>query len=263
MNKKYEAIKFEHRDKYAVIRLNRPNQRNAVDEVLAAELKDVLEFVGGHDAIRAVVLTGEGKGFCAGADMSQFGEELEPASVEAYLQTRYKPIIEAITTMPKPVIGAINGPAAGAGMAIGLACDFRVMSDTAAFYPAFIKIGLVPDAGSTWFLTQHLGYCRALEFLVSGKPLGADRCVVLGIANRVVRPDQLMQEAEGWARELAQAPTFAIGLTKQIAKFAVAGGLMDTFDLEAVLQRDAIASQDHLEGVAAFREKRRPNYQGN
>ncbi len=259
---KYETVKYEPRDQYAIIRLNRPDQRNAVDEQLAAELLEVLQTVAYDTSMRAIVLTGEGKGFCAGADVTQFGDTLEPESVTEYLHTRYRPIIELLTSMPKPVIGAINGPAAGAGMSIALACDFRVMSDTSAIYPAFINIGLVPDAGATWFLVNQLGYSRALEFLVSGKPMTADKALVLGVANRVVRPDQLQTEAETWARELAKMPTYAAGLTKEIAKAAVSEDLMETFAREAELQAKAIATADHHEGVAAFREKRNPDFKG-
>jgi len=257
-----ETIKLEKRGAVATIRLNRPAQRNAVDEVLAQELLAALLDVREDTAIRAVVLTGEGKAFCAGADVSQFGEELTPEHVETYLEEKYKPIIRAITSMPKPVIGAIEGAAAGAGMSIALACDLRVMSDTAGIYPAFINIGLVPDAGASFFLTRQLGYSRALEFLISGKGISAETCLQLGLANRVVRPDMLDQEAFNWARELAERPTHAIALTKKCLAFALKNDLKDTFAFEAKLQAMAIASDDHAEGVRAFKAKEKPTFTG-
>lgn len=262
MSTRYETIRYENRDGVATIRLMRPAQRNAVNDELAEELRSALEHVAKAGEVRAVILTGEGDGFCAGADVSQFGEELTADEVENYLQQKYRPIISSIVTMPKPVIAAIHGAAAGAGMSIALACDLRVMSDKSAFYPAFSNIGLVPDAGATFFLVQHLGYCRAFEFLAQGRPISADRAVVLGLANRVVRPDQLVKEAAEWARELAQGPTLALGLTKEIARRAQHSDLWDIFDLEASYQKRAIDSDDHAEGIAAFREKRKPKFGG-
>lgn len=262
MSTSYETIRYEHRDHVATIKLNRPLQRNAVDEVLADELGSALAHVSKSADTRAVILTGEGKSFCAGADISQFGEAIHETDVDAYLQEKYRPIISSIVNMPKPVIAAVNGAAAGAGMSIALSCDFRVMSDKSAFYPAFSNIGLVPDAGATFFLVRHLGYCRALEFLSMGRPLSADRAVVLGLANRVVRPDQLMREAEAWASELAARPTLALGLTKEIARAAEHSTLWETFDLEASYQKTAMASEDHAEGIEAFRDKRKPRFKG-
>ncbi len=263
MSESYETIRYENRDGVATITMNRPSNLNAVNETLAVELGSILEYVASADEVRAVVLTGEGRAFCAGADISQFGNELTPDQVENYLQEKYRPIISSIVTMPKPVIGAIHGAAAGAGMSIALACDLRVMSDESAFHPAFSNIGLVPDAGATFFLIQRLGYCRAFEFLAQGRPLSADRAVVLGLANRVVRPDQLLKEATTWARELAQRPTLALGLTKEIARRAESETLWEIFDLEASYQKRAIDSKDHQEGLAAFREKRKPSFKGN
>ncbi|MEZ4460692.1 MAG: enoyl-CoA hydratase-related protein [bacterium] len=258
----YETIKVELRGSFAHIKLNRPKQRNAVNETLANEFRAALESVSADEAIRAVVISGEGNAFCAGADVSQFGNELTPAEVETYLLEKYKPIISAITSMPKPVIAAVHGPAAGAGMSIALACDFRVMSDEAAIYPAFIKIGLVPDAGATWFLARQIGYSRALEFLIDGRAMPAERCLALGMANRVVRPDQLAAEAEKWARELAERPTYAIALTKQALAFACDNDLMASFDTEARYQKLAIATEDHQAGIEAFKNRTTPVYKG-
>lgn len=259
---KFETVKFDLRNQVAHLRLNRPQQRNAVNETLALELREALTAVAQNPDVRAVILSGEGGAFCAGADVTQFGAELTPDAVETYLLEKYKPIIAAITTMPKPVIAAIGGPAAGAGMSIALACDFRVMSDDAALYPAFIKIGLVPDAGATWFLARQIGYSRALEFAIDGRPTSAERCLSLGLTNRVVRPDQLNHEAESWARELAEKPTYAIALTKQAMHFACEHDLSASFDLEATLQKDAIASQDHQIGIDAFRTRTKPVFTG-
>lgn len=259
---KFETVKFDIRHHVAHLRLNRPQQRNAVNDTLAVELYEALNSVSNNPDVRAVVLSGEGGAFCAGADITQFGTELTPDAVESYLQEKYKPIIAAITSMPKPILAALGGPAAGAGMSIALACDFRVMSDDAALYPAFIKIGLVPDAGATWFLARQIGYSRALEFAIDGRPMSAERCLSLGLTNRVVRPDQLHHEAESWARELAEKPTYAFALTKQTFQFACENNLMASFDLEAKLQKLAIASDDHQIGIDAFRTRTKPVFTG-
>lgn len=259
---KFETIKLENRGSFAHIKLNRPKQRNAVNETLANEFRQALQAVSDDKSVRAVVISGEGGAFCAGADVSQFGNELTPEAVETYLLERYKPIISLITTMKKPVIAAVQGPAAGAGMSIALACDFRVMSDEAALYPAFIKIGLVPDAGGTWFLARTIGYSRALEFAIDGRPMAADRCLALGLANRVVRPDHLITEAENWARELAEKATMAIALTKESFQYACENDLMESFDMEAKLQKIAIGTDDHKAGVEAFRTRTTPVFKG-
>ncbi len=258
----FETIKLEIRGAVAHIKLNRPKQRNAVNETLANEFRQALQSVSDNKSIRAVVLSGEGAAFCAGADISQFGSELTADEVESYLLERYKPIISLITSMAKPVIAAINGPAAGAGMSIALACDLRVMSDESALFPAFIKIGLVPDAGGTWFLARIIGYSRALEFAIDGRPMSAERCLALGLANRVVRPDHLISEAENWARELAEKATLAIALTKQSFHYACENDLMKTFDMEAKLQKVAIATEDHQAGIDAFRTRTTPVFKG-
>ncbi len=257
-----ETIKLEKRGGVATIRLNRPEQRNAVDLTLARELREALEDVSKDTSIRAVVLTGEGRAFCAGADISQFGEGTSPEHAEAYLHENYKPIITAITSMPKPVIGAIEGAAAGAGMSIALACDLRVMSDTAALFPGFINIGLVPDAGASWFLSRQIGFARAFDFLISGKAMTAETCLSLGLANRVVRPDTLESEANSWARELAERPTKAIAMTKQCLNFSGISGLADAFSFEGQMQAVAVGSEDHAEGIRAFRAKEKPVFKG-
>lgn len=257
-----KTLKLEKRGAVATVRLSRPDQRNAVNEVLAAELIETLNALAKDDSVRCVVLTGDGKAFCSGADLSQFEKDLTPKDVEVYLDTNYKPIIRAITTMSKPVIGSIGGAAAGAGMALALSCDLRIMSDNAGIYPAFINIGLVPDAGSSWFLARHVGYSKALEFLIAGKGISAETCLQWGLANRVVRPDMLDQETFKWAQELAEKPTHAIGLTKKCLAFAFTNSLDDSFDLEAKLQGMAVMTRDHSEGFRAFRAKETPKFTG-
>lgn len=258
----YGTIKLEIRGSFAHVRLNRPNQRNAVNETLANEFLDALTIVAQDQAIRAVIISGEGNAFCAGADVTQFGKEMTPGDVERYLHEKYKPIIRTIVSMPKPVIAAVHGAAAGAGMSIALSCDLRVMSDESAIYPAFINIGLVPDAGTSWFLARQIGYSRALEFLVEGRPMPAERCLSLGIANRVVRADQLISESEKWAQELASKPTYAISLTKQALAFACENDLFTSFAEEAKLQSLAIATEDHQAGLEGFRTHTAPIFKG-
>lgn len=258
----FTALDYSTRDHVATVTLNRPDRRNAVDRTLARELRQALEGVAADDDIRAVVLRGAQGTFCAGADVSQFGETLTEEEVEAYLLEYYHPIIKALVTMKKPVIAEIAGAAAGAGMSIALACDLRIFGANAALHPAFSNIGLVPDAGATWFLVRHMGYSRAFAFLAAGKPMPARRCFEVGLANRVVEPDVLASEANAWAIELAERPTLALGLTKGLAHHAVTSTLFETFEREAALQATAIASDDHHEGVQAFRDKRDPKFTG-
>lgn len=251
-----------HPEGYALITLNRPERRNAIDDSLIAGLSDALREAAQQEAVRAIVLTGAGAGFCAGADLAQF-EHLDGGRVvHDYLVRHYRPLIEQFVSLPKPIIGAINGYAAGAGASLALACDLRVMAHDASLLQAFSNIGLVPDAGSTWFLARQIGYSRAYELAIEGKPLPAGRCLELGLCNRVVEADDLVGYATTWAAELAARPTVALGLTKRIAHHAVVSSLGEVIELEASYQAMAIETADHAEGLAAFAEKRTPRFEG-
>ena len=256
------AILAQHVAAVAVITLNRPDRRNALTPDMLDELGAALDRAAADPTVRAVLLTGAGRGFCAGQDLAALGDDSPPAAVLSLLLNHYKPVILRLVNLPKPVIAAVNGVAAGAGAALALACDLRIMADDAALLPAFINIGLVPDAGSTFLLARQVGYSRALELAIAGERLPAARCLELGLTNRVVPAAELPAAARAWAGELAQRPTAAVGQTKRLLHAALTHDLATMLDLEAAEQARAAATADHREGVAAFRAKRPPVFQG-
>ena len=255
------TVLYEATNAVATITLNRPEARNALNDALLDDLRAAFEQTRAAD-VRAVVLAGAGKGFCSGADLSVFERSRTPDETAAYIIEKYQPLMQAICTLPKPVIGAINGVAAGAGAALALACDLRVMTDDASIMMAFSNIGLVPDAGATWFLARQVGYSRAFEIASEAERINAARCYELGLTNRVVPAAELLSAAQAWAATLAQRPTLALGLTKQALYHALESSLHDAIAFEAELQKQTIVSDDHREGVTAFRERRPPVYQG-
>ncbi|MDQ7041168.1 MAG: enoyl-CoA hydratase-related protein [Rhodothermus sp.] len=259
----HEALLFEHDGPVAVLTLNRPERRNALNRTLEKALHTALLRVRDDESIRAVVLTGAGPDFCSGADLSAFQEIPSPAFVRRHLLQVYGPIVELMTTIEKPIIGAINGTAAGAGCALALACDLRVMADNASLMLAFSNIGLVPDMGATYLLVRQIGYARAFEMAAEGQRLPASRCLSWGLANRVVPAGRLQEEARRWARELAARPTLALGLSKAAFYYAFTATLREAVAFEALLQQQCIQSHDHQEGVRAFLEKRPPVFTGD
>jgi 2-(1,2-epoxy-1,2-dihydrophenyl)acetyl-CoA isomerase len=247
----------------ARITLNRPDLYNAFTEAMLSELGQALKTADRATEVRAVVISGAGRGFCAGADLSRFTNgPVSDNFVYDYLMTYYLPVIKAIRTMEKPVIGAVHGSAAGAGAALALACDLRVMADNANIALAFSNIGLVPDAGSTWFLVRQVGYSRAFEIAAEGEKIPAQRCLELGLANRLAQSEALLDEATAWAEKLAQRPTYALGLTKRAMNASLTNDLFAAIEYEAHMQQLAIVSLDHKEGVTAFVEKRAPVFRG-
>ena len=240
------------------ITLNRPDVLNALNGAthagLAAALKEARD-----ESVRAVVITGAGRGFCVGQDLAEFGEMPDVAEG---LRQRYHPNIRAIRELEKPVIAAVNGPAAGAGMSLACACDLRIASDGASFVPAFVNIGLVPDSGGTFFVTRILGYARAFEWLCSGRRLSAAEAHAWGLVSEVVEGAELSERAAALAGELAALPTRAVGMTKRLLDRAVGAGLEEQLEREAQLQLAATQTDDFREGVAAFLEKRKPEFTG-
>jgi 2-(1,2-epoxy-1,2-dihydrophenyl)acetyl-CoA isomerase len=241
------------------ITLNRPEVLNALTTsmhgALAAALKDARA-----DDVRAVVLTGAGRGFCVGQDLSAFREEA--GDIGGRLRGTYHPNITAIRALEKPVIAAVNGAAAGAGLSFACACDIRVASDRAAFVPAFVNVGLVPDSGSTFFVTRLVGQARAFEWLCSGRRLTAAEAHAWGVVSEVVEADALADRAAEVAAGLAALPTRAIGMTKRLLDRAPTATLEEQLEWEAQLQAAATQSEDFREGVAAFLEKREPEFKG-
>lgn len=261
----YEQLIVEVDAGIATVRMNNPARLNALSPPLTENLLDALAKLRGDDGVRAIVLTGEGRGFCAGADLSALQERYksgERPKPSLFLKEGYNKLIPLLAETPKPVIAAINGPVAGAGVSLALACDFRVASDDASFSMAFVKIGLIPDSGSSFLLPRMLGIARALELALTGDKVTAQRAFELGLVNEVVPAGLLLAETTELARRLAQLPTVAIGLTKRIFNEAAHMTLAEAMDREAKLQDEAAATDDHLEGVMAFLEKRTPAFTG-
>ena len=254
------TVKYERpAEGAALITLARPDKLNSFNRQLRADLTAALARAGADDAVRAVVMTGEGRAFCAGADVSAVDEM---GNVEDVLNTEYAGFLNIIQSTPKPVIAAINGPAAGIGMTTALTCDLRVMGEGAYLMSAFANIGLVPDAGASWFLNRLVGYSRAFEIAALGERITAEQSLELGLTNWVTGADTLAEDALARARHLAQRPTIALGMTKTALQQATQEGLARILTLEADLQAQAAATADHLEGVTAFVEKRTPLFRG-
>jgi 2-(1,2-epoxy-1,2-dihydrophenyl)acetyl-CoA isomerase len=239
--------------------LNRPDVLNAIDaathRALAAGLREARD-----PDVRAVVVTGAGRGFCVGQDLKEF--RAAGADVAGRLRSSYHPNITAIRALEKPVIAAVNGAAAGAGLSLACACDIRLAADTATFVPAFVGIGLVPDSGGTFFLARLLGPARAFEWMGSGRRLAASEALAWGLVSEVVEGGGLATRAAGLAAELAALPTRAVGMTKRLFDRALLSTLEEQLELEAQLQAAATTSEDFREGVAAFLEKRPPEFRG-
>ena len=241
--------------------LNRPDALNSftveMKEGLLAALKDAAR----NKEVRVVVLTGAGRAFSAGQDLKErSGPDVNDLGTE--LRTRYNPIILAMRRLEKPIIGAINGVAAGAGISVALACDIVLASDKASFMEAFGRVGLVPDTGSSWFLPRLVGPARAAEMMFTADSVDAATAERIGLINRVVPADSLMDEANALAARLAQAAPIALALAKRALNRALTSTLEDALEFEAQLQSIAGRSADHTEGVAAFVEKRPPNFNG-
>jgi 2-(1,2-epoxy-1,2-dihydrophenyl)acetyl-CoA isomerase len=241
------------------ITLSRPDVLNAFNramhEGLAAALKDA------RDAeIRAVVLTGAGRGFCVGQDLTEFREAA--GDIGERLRANYHPNVLAIRALEKPVIAAVNGAAAGAGLSIACACDIRIAADAATFVPAFVNIGLIPDSGGSFFVTRLLGYARAFEWMTSGRRLSAAEAHAWGLVSEVVEADTLAARVAELAAQLAAMPTRGIGMTKRLFDRAAAATLDEQLEFEAQLQTAATQTEDFREGVAAFLEKREPRFSG-
>jgi 2-(1,2-epoxy-1,2-dihydrophenyl)acetyl-CoA isomerase len=241
------------------ITLNRSDVLNAFTASMHRELVEALKDARDPD-VRAVVVTGAGRGFCVGQDLNEFRDAAR--DVGGRLRDSYHPTVFAIRALEKPVIAAVNGPAAGAGLSIACGCDLRIAADSASFVPAFINIGLVPDCGGTYFVHRLLGYARAFEWLTSGRRLSAAEAHAWGLVSEVVEDGALAARAAELARTLAEMPTRGIGMTKRLLDQAAARTLEEQLELEAQLQAAATQTEDFREGVAAFLEKRQPAFSG-
>ncbi|HWG56773.1 MAG TPA: enoyl-CoA hydratase-related protein [Gaiellaceae bacterium] len=241
------------------ITLNRPEVFNAFNAPLHAALGEALRDAA-DPSVRAVVVTGAGRGFCAGQDLKEFGEM--PESIQERLEATYHPNVRAIRELAKPVIAAVNGPCAGAGLSLACACDIRIASDAASFVPGFIGIGLVPDSGGSWFVHRLLGFARAFEWMTSNRKLTAAEAHAWGLVSEVVEAEALAARARELATAYAELPTRGIGMTKRLFEHAFTASLEEQLALEARLQQAATETADFREGVSAFLEKRPPRFTG-
>src|SRR6266568_4163122 len=239
------------------IRLNRPDVLNAFNAELHRALGGALREAREAD-VRAVVITGAGRGFCVGQDLTEFREA--PGDIGSRLRSTYHPNLLAVRALEKPVIAAINGPAAGAGLSLACACDLRLASDAASFVPAFIGIGLIPDSGGSYFIARLLGAARAFEWMTSNRKLTAQEAYAWGLVSEIVDADSLAPRAAELAGRYAAAPTRGIGMTKRLFDHAERATLEEQLELEAQLQSAATQTADFTEGVAAFLEKREPRF---
>jgi 2-(1,2-epoxy-1,2-dihydrophenyl)acetyl-CoA isomerase len=252
-------VDVTRQDAVLTLTLNRPDVLNAFNASLHAALAAGLREAREPD-VRAVVITGAGRGFCVGQDLAEFRESLD--DVGERLRTGYHPNVLAIRALEKPVIAAVNGPAAGAGLSLACACDLRLAAESASFVPAFIGIGLVPDSGGSFFVTRVLGPARAFEWMTSNRKLGAAEAKDWGLVSEVIADDTLPARAAEVAHLYASAPTRGIGMTKRLLDQAVGSTLEEQLEREAQLQSAATQTDDFREGVAAFLDKRPPSFSG-
>lgn len=260
----YETITFAVAERVATITLNRPDKLNAFTAKMHEELRKALAEIQSDAEIRAAVITGAGRGFCAGQDL----QEVSPASADASrdlgqrLERGYNRLVRTLRALPKPVIAAVNGVAAGAGANVALACDIVIAARSASFIQAFARIGLVPDSGGSFALPRRIGLARATALLMTGDALPAERAAEWGLIWAAVDDDKVLAETHAMAKRLADGPGLALALIKRLMNASGTNTLDQQLDLERDFQRLAGMSADYREGVAAFREKRKANFTG-
>jgi 2-(1,2-epoxy-1,2-dihydrophenyl)acetyl-CoA isomerase len=252
-------VETQTKEGVMTITLNRPDVLNAFDDAMQEGFRVALKQARAPE-VRAVVLTGAGRGFCVGQDLNAFREEA--GDIGERLRTTFNPNVRALHSLEKPVVAAVNGPAAGAGLALACACDLRLAASSAAFVPAFINVGLVPDTGASYFVARLLGYARAFEWLCSGHRLSAADAHAWGLVAEVVDDGRLAARAAEVASTFAALPTAAIGMSKRLLERATVSTLQEQLELEAQLQAAAARTDDFREGISAFLEKREPRFSG-
>jgi len=260
----YQSILFERRQGVAILTLNRPQRLNSFTDAMHAELRQALRLVSDDKSLRCLLLTGAGRGFCAGQDLGErsVASGAEPPDLGASIRKNYNPLVRAIVSLEKPVVCAVNGVAAGAGANIALSCDIVLAAHSASFIQGFSKIGLVPDCGGSWILPRLVGRARAMGLTLLSEKLTAQQAEQWGMIWRAVADEQLMDEALAMAAHLAGLPTKGLGLSKRAVNASGGNGLEQQLQLECELQLIAGRSQDYREGVAAFMEKRTPRFKG-
>jgi 2-(1,2-epoxy-1,2-dihydrophenyl)acetyl-CoA isomerase len=244
------------------VTLNRPEKMNAFFGSMRDEIADALEEMAEHDQVRVVIVTGRGRAFCTGADVSYMADLLERGEYDEAnaLVTAGRRVIGAVRSMPKPVIGSINGPAAGGGANLALACDLRIASERASIGQTFNRIGLHPDWGGTWLLPRLVGHARAAELFFFGEMIGAEEAARIGLFNRVVSHDELADATRDWAERLVAKPALPLALAKRAIRASDGSTLDEMLDYEAEAQDRCFRSADAVEGTRAFVEKRAPNF---
>ncbi len=254
-------LRIETTDAVATITLDRPAALNALTVPLKQDLLAAFEAVAADASVRAIVLTGAGRAFCAGQDLR---ERLAPDAVplDEEVRARYNPLVRAMRRLPKPIIGAINGVAAGAGASLAFACDIRIAADGASFLLAFGRVGLIPDSGATWLLPRLVGAAKAAELALTTDPLSAVDAERFGLVAKVVPANAVVAEAQALAARLAAGAPLALALTKHALEMTWAASLDEQLETEAAFQGRAGATADHSEGLAAFVERRAPRFRG-
>jgi 2-(1,2-epoxy-1,2-dihydrophenyl)acetyl-CoA isomerase len=255
----FETIRYDVSDGVAWVYLNRPNKLNAFIAQMNREINDSVKKASFDDDVRCIVITGEGRAFCSGQDLSEVDENMDHGQV---LREHYGPMIKQIRNCEKPIIAAVNGVAAGAGFSLALACDFRLVSEKASFINAFIHVGLIPDSGNLYYLSQLVGLAKAAELAILGEKVSAEDAVTMGLATRKIPMDTWSEDVSVFAARLAAMPTKAIGIIKRSLKATTSMSFDDYLEQEAQGQRLAGLTIDHREGVTAFMEKRKPVYSG-
>ncbi|HTP45322.1 MAG TPA: 2-(1,2-epoxy-1,2-dihydrophenyl)acetyl-CoA isomerase PaaG [Casimicrobiaceae bacterium] len=260
----YENILFESGGGIARITLNRPDRLNSFTDAMHADLRDALAQVKADASLRALLLTGAGRGFCAGQDLSEreVPQGMEPVDIGATIERNYKPLVLTLQTLPMPVVCAVNGVAAGAGANVALACDIVIAAKSASFIQAFCRIGLLPDAGGTYFLPRLVGMARAKGLALTGDKLSAEQAAEWGLIWKCVEDAELMPAVEALLQQFAAAPTRALAGAKEALSAAANTTLRAQLDVERDLQQALGRSDDFREGVAAFRAKRPPKFAG-
>jgi 2-(1,2-epoxy-1,2-dihydrophenyl)acetyl-CoA isomerase len=257
----YQTLLYTLAEDVLTITMNRPEVYNALNEQMKKDLQDAFKEAEKDPGVRSIVLRGAGaKAFCSGQDLKEHAGSKR--SLKESLEKSYNPLVRRMRTLEKPVIAMINGVAAGAGCSIALACDMRIMATTAKLTEVFIRIGLVPDSGSHWFLPRLVGMARAFEYAATGRDVMPDEALQAGLVNRIAPPDQLESVTMELASTLAQSPTKSIGLIKRTLNKAMSADLDALLDYEAYIQQIASETEDHKEGVTAFLEKRPAKFNG-
>jgi 2-(1,2-epoxy-1,2-dihydrophenyl)acetyl-CoA isomerase len=258
-------ILLEHRGPLSIVTFNDPAHLNALDDLMAEQFAEVMQHQLNDDNVRAVLLTGEGRGFCAGANLKEmFGKQSRGSApdVGSSLRRFVNPTLERMKESPKPIIAAVNGPAVGVGCGIALSADIVLVGRSGYFFQSFIRLGVVPDGGSSWIIPRLAGYGRAAAMMMLGEKISAEAAVVWGLAYRMFEDAELSGAAHTMAAALAQGPTQAYGKIKKMMRMSVVNGFAEQLELEAACQVEAFSSEDCREGIAAFVEERDPDFKG-